>query len=233
MLKKKDGLEDTGAAREETVREFNSAEFTFIRTDTTTQEILQPPGDGTDQNLLSPKPSVRSPRRSLDVFRSSRSRSASVSSQASHSSSSKRRLSERLHISRQPESSEYVPENLPAITANDPTDQSEWEKRATILAGQNVLARSRPESPVSAAAAASPPPPPVQGVAHMSLGGSRRRSPSPTPTSSKAIDQDIQDAIRLHEEGNFEQSTKIFGRLADLQGANNPLSQVLYGLALR
>lgn len=226
MLKKKNELEDTAAAREETVRKLNGAEFTFIRTDTTTQEIIQPPGDGTDQNLLSPKASVRSTRRSLDVFRSSRSRSESVSSQASHSSSSKRRLSERLHLSRQPESSEYVPENLPAITASDPTDQSQWEKRATMLAGQTELARSRPQSPAVT-------PPPVQGLAQMSLGGSRRRSPSPTPTSSKAIDDDIQDAIRLHEEGNFEQSTKIFGRLADPQGANNPLSQVLYGLALR
>jgi hypothetical protein len=51
--------------------------------------------------------------------------------------------------------------------------------------------------------------------------------------SSKAIDEDIQEAIRLHEAGDLEQSTKLFGRLADPEGANNPLSQVLYGLALR
>lgn len=51
--------------------------------------------------------------------------------------------------------------------------------------------------------------------------------------SSKAIDEDIQEAIRLHEIGELEQSTALFGRLADPKGANNPLSQVLYGLALR
>lgn len=31
----------------------------------------------------------------------------------------------------------------------------------------------------------------------------------------------------------LEQSTEMFGRLADPNGANNALSQVLYGLALR
>lgn len=31
----------------------------------------------------------------------------------------------------------------------------------------------------------------------------------------------------------LEQSTALFGKLADPNGANNPLSQVLYGLALR
>lgn len=222
LFKKKDELDNaaTTASRNDTVRKLNGAEFTFVRTDTATQEVIQPPEDGQDQNLLSPKPSVRSPRRSLDVFRSSRSRSTSVSSQTSHSS--RRRLSERLHLSKQAESSEYVPENLPAIiTGADPKDDSQWEKRATILAGHNELARSRPQSPV-----------PSEAMSQMSLapeGSGRKRSPS----ASRAIDEDIQEAIRLHEEGDLEQSTKIFGRLADLQGANNPLSQVMYGLALR
>ena len=44
---------------------------------------------------------------------------------------------------------------------------------------------------------------------------------------------DIQEAIRLHESGDYERSTAMFGRLADPDGPNNPLSQVLYGLALR
>jgi hypothetical protein len=51
--------------------------------------------------------------------------------------------------------------------------------------------------------------------------------------SSPAIDADIQEAIRLHEEGELKESTRLFGILADPNGANNPLSQVLYGLALR
>lgn len=32
---------------------------------------------------------------------------------------------------------------------------------------------------------------------------------------------------------DLERSTQLFGTLADPNGANNPLSQVLYGLALR
>lgn len=32
---------------------------------------------------------------------------------------------------------------------------------------------------------------------------------------------------------DLERSTEMFGHLADPNGANNPLSQVLYGLALR
>ncbi|KAL3963904.1 hypothetical protein ACCO45_000908 [Purpureocillium lilacinum] len=59
---------------------------------------------------------------------------------------------------------------------------------------------------------------------------SRQRGRS---VSSKKIDQDIQEAIQLHEAGHLEKSTVLFARLADPQGANNPLSQVLYGLALR
>ncbi|RDA89537.1 hypothetical protein CP533_0349 [Ophiocordyceps camponoti-saundersi (nom. inval.)] len=61
--------------------------------------------------------------------------------------------------------------------------------------------------------------------------------PQPQPPTeeiaSRQTDQDIQEAIRLHEAGSLEQSTAIFARLADPSGANNALSQVLYGLALR
>jgi TPR repeat protein len=45
--------------------------------------------------------------------------------------------------------------------------------------------------------------------------------------------ENIQEAIRLHEASQYERSTAMFGRLADPNGPNNPLSQVLYGLALR
>jgi len=226
LIKKKEELAERPQA-EEAVRGLGGPEFTFIRTDTVSQEVLHPPGDGANDNLYLSAPASaspsggRSPRRSLDVFH--RSRSASVSSQTSHQSSSttKRRLSHRLHLKRQPESSENVPTNLPDIAA-DPQDkegaESQWEKRATILAGQNELARSRPASPG-----------PEGRMADMSL-ESRQRGRS---VSSKKIDQDIQEAIQLHEAGHLEKSTVLFARLADPQGANNPLSQVLYGLALR
>ncbi|UNI14867.1 hypothetical protein JDV02_001452 [Purpureocillium takamizusanense] len=226
LIKKKDDLAGKPQA-EGAVHGLGGPEFTFIRTDTVSQELLYPPGDGANDTSYLSAPvaasptSGRSPRRSLDVFH--RSRSASVSSQASHQSSptTKRRLSHRLHLKRQPESSENVPTNLPDIAA-DPKDtegaESQWEKRATILAGQNELARSRPASPG-----------PEARMADMSL-GTRQRGRS---VSSKQIDQDIQEAIQLHESGHLEKSTVLFARLADPQGANNPLSQVLYGLALR
>jgi hypothetical protein len=51
--------------------------------------------------------------------------------------------------------------------------------------------------------------------------------------SDQEGDVNIQEAIRLHEEGDLTISTHMFGQLADPKGANNALSQVLYGLALR
>ncbi|KAG6322116.1 hypothetical protein E4U22_000691 [Claviceps purpurea] len=232
----------------------NAAEFIFVRTDTTSQEVIQPPekgglgfgggngggnGGGGNHKLLSPKPSIRSARQSLDVSDSGRDRSSSVSSHTSHSS--KRRLSERLRLGRSPESSDHVPQDLPEITTSmDPGDQSQWEKRATMLvrkpsttnvASGTALGMVTEQTPMV-----------VDGVSKMSLEDGRRSrsrspspnpSPSPVPVSSKAIDEDIQEAIRLHEEGSLASSTKLFGRLADPEGANNPLSQVLYGLALR
>lgn len=231
LLKKKDGLAEEGLEREETVRRLNGPEFTFIRSDTVSHEVIQPPEMADDHYLSAKEPSKA--RRSLDVFRSNRSRSASASSQTSHKdgASSHRRLSQRLHLSRQPESSENVPDNLPSIVV-PPGDnaqdkdgmESEWEKRATILAGQNERARSRPVSPVPGAA--------VPG-AGLGEGHQDEQQRSRSPSVSRAIDEDIQEAIRLHEQGNLEQSTRLFGRLADPNGANNPLSQVLYGLALR
>ncbi|KAG5927007.1 hypothetical protein E4U42_002689 [Claviceps africana] len=237
-----------------------ATEFQFIRTDTTSQERIQPPDDGGgNPSFLSPKPSVRSLRPSLDVFRSGRDRRSSVSSQTSHSPNSpKRTLSERLHLRRSPASSEHVPQDLPDITTStDSADQSQWEKRATMLVGHDLARRT-------STTAASPRAPRIpasmsDGVSQMSLSDERYRpnspipspSPSPSPSlspspspnpgpcpspaavSSKAIDEDIQEAIRLHEEGSLAQSTELFGRLADPEGANNPLSQVLYGLALR
>lgn len=232
LIKKKDQLAQDTPGREAAIRSLSGPEFTMIRSDTLTQEIVQPPdyndGRGAGSGFLTAKEPSRA-RRSLDVFRpSSRSRSASASSQnrqhlETHDGEAVRgrRLSQRLHLSRQPEASDSVPQNLPEIvvpTEGQPEDrehaEGQWEARATLLAGHNELARSRPSSP----------------------GPSRDRSPSVgrrAPMTSQAIDEKIQEAIRLHEEGDLERSTSLFGSLADPNGANNPLSQVLYGLALR
>lgn len=231
ILKKKDGLDHSQSGSDS---HLSTPEFTFIRSDTTSQEQIHPPTfsvkDDGDNNLLTAKEPSRA-RRSLDVFRSNRSRSTSLSSQASHNSTPNkekdRRISHRLHLGRSaPESSESVPTNLPDIITTDPNDrdgnESQWEKRATMLASQNDMARSTPGTPTERV-----------GRMELPVQNQRTRSASVGPISSKAIDDDIQEAIRLHEEGNLERSTRIFWKLANPNGANNPLSQVLYGLALR
>ena len=237
ILKKKDELQETPQEHQEHREHLGAPQFVFVRSDTATHEVIQPPQDPDQSHLAAKEPSKA--RRSLDVFRHrSRSRSSSLasSSQLSANSSSGaarrdgvgRRLSHRLHLGRDPGSSEYVPEDLPEIAASaDPVDkdaaESEWEKRATILAGQNERASSRPASAGEG----------DRLGAQMRLDG-RSRSPSGSrPISSQTIDEDIQRAIQLHESGDLERSTQLFGRLADPHGANNPLSQVLYGLALR
>lgn len=212
-FRKKQDSEDDGGASPAT------PEFTFIRTDTFTQEVIRPPsfdGPADRGSFLTAEPSPDAKqRRSLDVFRGSRSRSASASSARS---SSGLRFPQRLRLSRSPASSENVPADLPDIVVPEGGEEDkegtelQWEKRATILARETDKHRSRPSTPVHGSA---PPGPQLKAV------------------SSKAIDDDIQEAIRLHEAGRLEESTALFARLADPKGANNPLSQVLYGLALR
>ncbi|KAK4154656.1 hypothetical protein C8A00DRAFT_42596 [Chaetomidium leptoderma] len=210
-------------------------EFTFIRTDTHSAEVIRPPsadGQRDPGQFLSADLDPKPQRRSLDVFRSNRSsRSTSVSSNKSPST---KRLSQRLHLSRSPSSSENVPQDLPDIVvpvggeADKEGTESQWEKRATMLARENEKNRSRPGTPVHGSAAPM--------IPQLLLGdGTSDNTPDPKgkAVSSKKIDDDIQEAIRLHEAGELVESTALFGRLADPKGANNPLSQVLYGLALR
>ncbi|RYO75057.1 hypothetical protein DL766_000869 [Monosporascus sp. MC13-8B] len=253
LLKKKDRLDGGVGTDAETLGRLTAGpEFTFIRSDTHTQEIIQPPGracggggggddDDDDEQRLRAKDSGASKgRRSLDVFRPSRSRDSSVSSAKSGGNNSSslstpsqkeghRRLSQRLHLTRdKTPTSDYVPGDLPqiSVTAEGAHDnEREWEKRATMLVQANEQLRSRSRSP-------SARPSPSEELAGLDLDSIPSRRPNGV-VSSKSIDEDIQEAIRLHEEGDLDQSTRLFGQLADPQGANNPLSQVLYGLALR
>jgi hypothetical protein len=235
VIKKKDKFdEDEGAGQQLAV----PGEFRFVRTDTYTEEVIQPPGEPYAQNAnnydnhLSAREGGRS-HLGLDVFRSSRGRSRSASASSSRSAekeSAGKRLSRRLHLSRSPSVSENVPQDLPEIVTVTPDGredeegtESQWETRATILALENEKHRSRTTSPVRS---------PGGAFTQMTdIGGST--SPGSGAGGLKEIDDDIQEAIRLHEAGDLEKSTMMFGRLADPNGANNPLSQVLYGLALR
>lgn len=274
LIKKKDQLDGgrDGVDRE-TLDRLAGPEFTFVRSDTQTHEIIRPPSypteygqsnnysNNNDNNYLAAKDagsSASKTRRSLDVFRP-RSRGSSTSSVQSDGSSRKdkegghhghRRLSQRLHLSKAPSTSDYVPENLPQINLLAAEDggsgvaagkggvdkdlyENQWEKRATILAEANVRGQRRIASPSSPSAD-------IPSLAlHDYDGGNGNGGGAPHGridgggVSSKAVDDMIQEAIRLHESGQLDQSTQLFGRLADPHGANNPLSQVLYGLALR
>ncbi|OTA97315.1 hypothetical protein M434DRAFT_65915 [Hypoxylon sp. CO27-5] len=253
LLKKKDQVDGRGSVDRETLDRLAGPEFTFIRSDTNTHEIIHPPSAPRDQNaFLSTKDAAGSSssssraRRSLDVFRP-RSRGSSTSSEGkehrSGSGGGHRRLSQRLHLSKPPPTSDFVPDNLPQINVSSAEEgalgrdkdayEGQWEKRATILAEANERGQRRSRSPSVAGGGSG-----GGGNGGYGNGGGQGQGQgqiktTPPVVSSKEIDDMIQEAIRLHEEGELDQSTRLFGRLADPQGANNPLSQVLYGLALR
>ncbi|KAI5796646.1 hypothetical protein EDC01DRAFT_614225 [Geopyxis carbonaria] len=139
----------------------------------------------------------------------SRPRSGSASSFFRENFSFGHHRSRSSGLINQPPSSTNVPKDLPSVAVSNGSEEHEaqWEKRATVLVG---------------GAATKDLTTPVQS--------SRSRSGS---VASHVDDENIQEAIRLHESGDLQRSTRMFGRLADPKGANNPLSQVLYGLALR
>ncbi|KAF2270667.1 HCP-like protein [Lojkania enalia] len=218
LLKKRDKVRDEGAAPKGPELSTDVPEFQFYRSTTTTHEAIEPPSFPGDPNrespLLSPEPHKR-----LSRFRR-HSNASQSNAGAEDNRARENRLSERLHISRQRSSSSVnLPENLPEIgdgVARTEDDEAKWEKRATLMAKGNTISRSGSTTPN------------IETSNPLEVG---RRSRS--PSVSAVGDGDIQEAIRLHESGNLEASTALFGRLADPNGANNALSQVLYGLALR
>ena len=189
--------------------------FVFMRTDTNTQELIQPPKfhtEGQDPSNTKGK-------------RLSRFRSSSNASTKSHGSTkSEKRLSARLrlHSRTSSASSVNVPEDLPEIGDEAGVEKEEreakWEERATILATKGLDHSAYDGSEVQ--------PPGPQGRAD------RSRSPeSATAISDAQADETIQEAIRLHESGDLVQSTAMFSRLAS--SSTNAMAQILYGLALR
>jgi len=214
--------------------------FTFMRSDTNTQEIINPPTfssvDSKDSsNRLYTDGNVES--RTSRFFKG-RPRSTSVASTTSASSRTSeksktksptsKRLSQRLHLRKSDPTSASVPDDLPEINVpvveEEGGVESQWEKRATILARKNEESRSRPTTPVGRSAD-------LGSFNRMTISGSLGNDKG--VVSTKYVDDNIQEAIRLHEGGDLETSTQMFGRLADPKGENNALSQVLYGLALR
>ncbi|KAJ5371805.1 Tetratricopeptide-like helical [Penicillium concentricum] len=212
-------------------------EFKLIRSDTNTQEIITAPSDPNDQTQYLSSPTQEeptSPRRSFQLF----NRSPKLASATSQSPPRReRRLSNLLHLdprsrSNSRDSSANIPADLPQIDDDHSASKQErealWEKRATVLVQQN------PQFAQSGSSL------PRQGEGEASLGlglGLEQARPRSSSQSRVGMDPNedinIQEAIRLHESGDLERSTQMFGQLADPNGANNPLSQVLYGLALR
>lgn len=204
-------------------------QFTFLRSDTHTEEVISLPDDPPNEPYDRPASadgSSEGQRARLSRF-TGRSRSQSTASNASRSSeASKSRdrpanskpLSQRLGL-RKEASSSAVPQDLPDIQDGQDGDENAWEQRATILARENEKNRSRPGTPVSDS---------LLDMRALNLGEKHEGI-----VASKNTDDNIQEAIRLHETGELEQATRMFGRLADPNGENNALSQVLYALALR
>ena len=247
LLKKKDKIDKLGAhdgppreAQDETPT------FTFIRSDTYTEERIIPPTFSSEESSPAMNDGASDYLRA-GLFKKERANStsgASISSKGSQKSdksektksrpSNQKRLSERLHI-RRSVSSSHVPLDLPDIHITDDGRgsgggaESQWEERATILARENERQRSRPSSPGGVAAGVG------RQLSAMTLGmdSSPGAISDKRKLSSKHGDDNIQEAIRLHEAGELAVSTQMFGRLADPKGENNALSQVLYGLALR
>ncbi|KAF4213019.1 hypothetical protein CNMCM8980_000151 [Aspergillus fumigatiaffinis] len=245
ILHKKDKINDSGSQYPPDVPSNAVPEIKFIRSDTISHEVIDPSSNGGDvsehrgdhgqSDLLEPsRPSSSTHRRSLNIF--SRSRSPSDSSEPASPSRPRgeHRLSQLLHRDRgsrsASSSSVNVPSDLPQISDDKVDDQereAQWEKRATILAQQSPLSGS------PAASLRSSPNRLETNSAGFVSGGARSRSSSHSRINDPEGDVNIQEAIRLHEAGELERSTDMFRQLADPDGANNALSQVLYGLALR
>ena len=137
LLKKKDKLKAPRVPQK--LAPADRSEFTIIRSDTNTQEIISPPSFDSDtvSTLDENQPSTSK--------RPSRFRSLSSVSTASRDSKGEKRhshfLSRRSYSHDPRTSSINVPVDLPSIddVVNEGTEEREaqWEKRATILAKEN------------------------------------------------------------------------------------------------
>ena len=135
LLKKRDKVREDVPGIQDPPRAQSPTEFTFMRSDTNTQELIQPPTFGDEGDVPTP---AHEHHTSKLVSRFRSSSNASITS--SGSSKGEKRLSQRLHLrsaSRASSISAIVPADLPAIDdAADGSEEKEarWEERATILA---------------------------------------------------------------------------------------------------
>ena len=212
--------------------------FTFLRSDTNTQEIIQPPTFTSEAT----EPTLHKNQHRLSSHFSrlrSPSDSSTHSAQSRTSAKSEKRLSQRLHLnrSRTPSlNSVNVPTDLPEIAdlaVRGEETEARWEERATRLAQANPNNRPVPlenmpqrretsEHKIDLERLPPQPSPDLQEGLIVRPGITRS-------ISSAKADENIQEAIRLHESGDLVSSTAMFGRLAD----SSAMAQIMFGLALR
>lgn len=231
LLKKKDKIEERNATQPQAQKQesLEPPPFKIYRSDTNTEELIKPPSFASDKDFSQPSgatgappspPSGRSPLGRLGSF--SRSSDRDGSPQKEH-----KRLSERLHLGSMSKSrsssahSSNLPSNLPDIPdaysprGDQEEKEAEWEQRATMLANT-----TRPRTPDASSA-------PAADMSQLSVESPRGR---PRSISDAQSDVNIQNAIKLHEDGKLEEAAHMFKQLAD---EGNVISQVLYGLSLR
>lgn len=234
LLKKKEKITEVAGESSPAPETLPMPEFTFMRTDTHTQEIIKPPSFAEDnQPIPAPSPDPTTPpKRGVSRLRKLSTASLSSRSPDRDANAPARKLSQRLHLSRTPSTnSAHVPSDLPTIP--DPYSQkgdqqekeAQWEERATRLAkdeASNPASRRGSIAPATDDLSRTKPTTPDRGAS--------RSNSRPRSFSDAASDGNIQEAIRLHEAGELAKATQMFGRLAE---TGNVLSQVLYGLSLR
>ncbi|KAL8890850.1 MAG: hypothetical protein Q9215_002076 [Flavoplaca cf. flavocitrina] len=215
LLKKREKIREGSGEKQDPPpsQESPPPQFTFMRTDTNTQEVITPPTFADDQQNAQRKTSHEKKR--FSRFRSS----SNASAKSTTSNTSEKRLSSRLHLGSHSRTSSAgsinVPSDLPAISdgiGESEDKEAQWENRATILAKENPVVKQSRSRENSAGGA--------------SLNG---RPPLGRHISDAKGDENIQEAIKLHEAGDLEASTAMFGRLAE----SNAMAQIMYGLALR
>lgn len=233
LLRKKDKIEERSAALSQGQEQDSLAPppFKIYRSDTNTEELINPPSFASDKDLPLPSGATGAPQQQQppsSSIRGTLGRLGSFSRSSERDGSDQKdqkRLSQRLHLSMNRNrsssaNSSNLPSDLPDIPdayspRGDRTEkEAEWEQRATILASSN-----RPKTPTT-------PDAPSADMAQLNVESPRGRRRA----SDRESDVNIQNAIKLHEEGKLEEAAHMFKQLAD---DGNVISQVLYGLSLR
>ncbi|KAL8943971.1 MAG: hypothetical protein Q9211_000789 [Gyalolechia sp. 1 TL-2023] len=191
---KEDAVEDGGPP---------ASQFTFVRSDTNTQEVISPPSFADEYEPHQTTDTQPRPKR-LSRFRTS----SNASTASNTSTRGEKRLSHRLHLGSHSRSSSIsstnVPSDLPPISdevTESEEKEAQWENRATILAQENPAAKQG-RSRENSAAGSSGRPPIGRGISDAT--GDVRDSTFLLRRGGYSDDEgqeNIQEAIRLHEAG--------------------------------